>query len=178
MTRSKTSLKAFETLIRSVMHLMPDAMRETIKLRTFGFLKIPLLFLISPTVLEVSEEKVVVRVPLNRRTRNHLKSMYFGVLAAGADCACGALAYYLIDKMAKGHVSLIFKDFKAEFLKRAESDVVFSCVQGSLIEEAIRLTLNTRERQNVPVEVTARVPSVLGSEPIARFVLTLSLKYQ
>lgn len=166
------------SLVSSVNQFLPETTRETIKLRTFGLLKIPVLFLISPTVLEVSEEKVEVRIPLNRRTRNHLRSMYFGVLAAGADCACGALTFHLIDKMAKGHVNLIFKDFKAEFLKRAEGDVVFTCVQGPLIQEAIRLALNTKERQSIPVEVTATVPSKLGSEPVARFVLTLSLKYQ
>lgn len=157
---------------------LPDHFRETIKLRTFGLFKIPLLFLISPTVLQLNHEKIEVKVPLNRRTRNHLKSMYFAVLAAGADCACGALAFHLIDQMAKGKITLIFKDFKADFLKRAEGDVIFSCSQGALIQEAIRQALETRERQNIPVEVVALVPSVLGSEPAARFILTLSLKYQ
>lgn len=178
------SQKSFQPLFlrQSIRHLLsqfvPDHLRETLKLRAFGFFKIPLIFLISPSVLQLNDEKIEVKVPLNRRTRNHLKSMYFGVMAAGADCACGALAFHLINQMAHGRVNLIFKDFKADFLKRAEGDVIFSCSQGPVIQEAIRQSLETRERQNIPIEVIAYVPSVLGSEPAARFVLTLSLKYQ
>jgi acyl-coenzyme A thioesterase PaaI-like protein len=155
---------------------LPTRFRETIKLRAFGLFKIPILFLISPTILEINEEKVEVQVPLNRRTRNHLHSMYFAVLAAGADCACGALAFYLINQRAKGRISLIFKDFKADFLKRAEGDVIFSCVQGALIQEAIEKVLQTRERQNLPVDVLASVSTPEGAEQVARFVLTLSMK--
>jgi len=104
--------------------------------------------------------------------------MYFGVLAAGADCACGALAYYLIDKTASGRVQLLFKDFKAEFVKRAEADVVFICTQGDLILETIHKAIETGERQNVPIEVIAQVPSLSITDPVAQFVLTLSLKYR
>jgi acyl-coenzyme A thioesterase PaaI-like protein len=155
---------------------LPARFRETLKLRTFGLFKIPLLFLISPTVLEINDEKVEVLVPLNRRTRNHLHSMYFAVLAAGADCACGALAFYWIKKRAKGRINLIFKDFKADFLKRAEGDVIFSCVQGSQIQEAVERVIQTQERQNLPVDVLATVSTPQGPELVARFVLTLSLK--
>lgn len=151
---------------------------ETIKLRSFGLIKIPLLFFISPTVIEISHERVAVRVPLNRWTRNHLHSMYFGVLAAGADCACGALAFHIMEERAKGRISLIFKDFKADFLKRAEGDVIFTCTEGGRIQEAVDLAVQTGQRQNLPVEVLATVPEQFGTEPVARFVLTLSLKYQ
>lgn len=157
---------------------LPTTFRETVKLRAFGFLKVPLLFLISPKILNISDQRIEVKVPLNRRTRNHVKSMYFGVLAAGADCACGALAYYLIDKMASGRVQLLFKDFKADFLKRAEGDVVFVCTQGDLIRQTILKAMETGERQNVPIEVTALVPSLSETDSVAQFVLTLSLKYR
>lgn len=163
---------------KQIQKRLPLTFQETVKLRAFGFLKIPFLFFTSPTILEVNEGKVVVKIPLNRRTRNHLNSMYFGVLAAGADCACGALAYYWIDRRAPGRVSLIFKDFKADFLKRAEGDVLFSCVQGGLIQEALTRAIETGDRQNLPIEVVATVPSLSGEEPVAKFILTLSLKYR
>lgn len=165
-----------EPVTQAVSSALPSTTKETLRLLSFGLTKIPVLFFISPTVQESDDRHIVVKIALNRRTRNHVGSMYFGVLAAGADCACGLLAMRLIDEKAAGSISLIFKDFKAEFLKRAEGDVHFTCTQGEAIAELVQKTLDTGERQNLPVEVVATVPSKLGDEPIAQFVLTLSLK--
>ena len=75
-----------------------------------------------------------------------------------------------------GGVSLIFKDFRAEFLKRAEGDVLFTCEDGAGISELVRRARGSGERENMPVRVTATVPTEFGSEPVAKFELTLSLK--
>jgi acyl-coenzyme A thioesterase PaaI-like protein len=117
---------------------------------------------------------MVVRIPLRRRTRNHLGSMYFGVLCAGADCAGGALAMSLIRRQREP-ISLVFKDFNAEFLKRAEGDVDFCCTQGTEITELVLLAATSGERVERQIEVIATVPA-LSNEPVARFKLTLSLK--
>jgi hypothetical protein len=101
--------------------------------------------------------------------------MYFGVLAAGADCAGGLMAMLLTQKSSK-KISLIFKDFHAEFLKRPEGDVYFTCEQGAAIQKLVEDTENSTERQNLSVEIIATVPKVSASEPVARFALTLSLK--
>jgi len=147
----------------------------TFKLRTFGFFKIPLIFYVSPSIEEFNNERIVVRIPLKRHTRNHLKSMYFGVLATGADCAGGFMAMRLIQESSQ-KVSLLFKDFKAEFLKRAEGDVLFTCEDGSAIRALVDKALTSDDRVDLTVHVTATVPSLLGSEPVALFELTLSLK--
>ncbi len=160
----------------SLSQFLPLYAKETLFLRIFGLTQVPVLFLISPTVEELTPERCVVRVPLNRRTKNHLKSMYFGVLAAGADCAGGLMAMKLIQDRAKGRVSLIFKDFQAQFLRRAEGDVLFTCEDGRAIEELVNRTIETGERQNLSVKVVATVPTLLGQEPVAEFRLTLSLK--
>ena len=73
-------------------------------------------------------------------------------------------------------VSLVFKDFKAEFLKRAEGDTVFTCTQGQQIRELVHKALELDDRVEMAVNVVATVPSKSGDEPVARFVLTLSLK--
>ena len=140
----------------------------------FGLAKIPLLFYVGVSVAEVSPERMVVRIPLRRRTRNHLGSMYFGALCIGADCAPGAFAMYLI-RQQPARISMVFKDFQAEFLKRAEGDVDFICEQGKEIRELVALAAASDERVEKQVEVIATVPS-LSDEPVARFKLTLSLK--
>jgi acyl-coenzyme A thioesterase PaaI-like protein len=161
--------------IESLASFLPQAMRNTLFLRAFGLFQVPLIFACRPKVLELTNERTVVKFPLIRMTRNHLRSMYFGALAIGADCAGGMIAMKLITE-AKADVSLVFKDLQAEFLKRAEGDVYFTCEDGAAISETVRKTIETDERQNVPVHVVATCPSKLGNEPVAKFTLTLSLK--
>lgn len=154
--------------------LLSDKTRETLSLRWFGLTKIPVLFYFGVSVTEISKERMVVRIPLRRRTKNHLGSMYFGALCAGADCAAGAFAMHLIKQQPK-QVSLVFKDFSAEFLKRAEGDVDFCCDQGKEIAELVAQAVASDERVERQLDVVATVPS-LSAEPVARFKLTLSLK--
>ena len=129
---------------------------------------------VKPSVMEISNERVVVRIPLMRRTRNHLGSMYFGALSVGADCSVGALAMYLIKRQPE-NISLIFRNFSAEFHKRAEGDVDFCCSQGKEISNLIAQAAASGERVEMPVNVIATVPAQ-GGDPVATFRLTLSLK--
>ena len=150
-------------------------MSETTRLRLWTFAKIPLLFFLRPSVVEASERRTVIRIPLSRRSRNHLGSMYFGALCAGADLAGALTAMRRIDAGGR-RVSLIFKDLKADFHKRAESDVLFTCEDGEAVAGLVRRTIESGEREELPVRVVATVPDKLGSEPAAEFLLTLSLK--
>jgi len=161
--------------MKRLLKIIPENVQATVLLRYFGFLKIPLLFFVRPYVIELTDKRVVVRIPLRRRTRNHLRSMYFGALAIGADCAAGLLAMKLIRNSSK-NVSLIFKSIEAEFLKRAESDVYFICDQGREISELVAAAITSMERVELPVKVTAKIPDKFGEEPVARFTLVLSLK--
>ncbi len=145
-------------------------------LRAFTFAKIPLVAWMRPTVVDRTEERCELRVPLCRRTRNHLGSMYFGVLCASADMAGGYLVMHEIRRSGQ-KVSFVFRDFRAEFLKRAEGDVHFICAQGRALAAAVQKAVDepgTRIEDNV--EVIATVPSKFGDEPVARFEMTLSLK--
>lgn len=152
-------------------------MRETAYLRLFGFMQVRMIGYCKPTVLEMSDERCVIRIPLSARTRNHLGSMYFGALAVGADCAGGLIAMRLItsQKDAGGPVSLVFKDFFADYLRRPESDVEFECADGAKIRTLVQKAQATGERVNETVVVTARCPKD-SPEPVAVFRLTLSLK--
>ncbi len=154
--------------------LITGKTRETLFLRWFGLTKIPLLFYVGVSVTELTPERMVVRIPLKRRTKNHLGSMYFGALCIGADCAPGAFAMYLIRQQPE-RISMVFKDFQAEFLKRAEGDVHFICDQGKEIAELVAQAVASDERVERQLDVIATVPS-LSDEPVARFKLTLSLK--
>jgi len=141
----------------------------------FGLLKVPLIGLVRPRVMKLNQHGIVIRIPLRRRTKNHLGCMYFGALAIGADLSGGFLAYQLI-RESKQPVKLIFKSLDAKFLKRAEADVYFACESGAAIRELVAAAVHSGEREELAVKVIATTPSLLGDEPIAEFTLVLSLK--
>lgn len=149
--------------------------KANLYLSYFGMMKVPLIWYCRPKLLTLDEHSVVVRIPLKRRNRNHLNSMYFGVLAVGADVAGGFLAMYKARQRGVT-VSLAFKAVEGTFLKRPEADVYFHCDDGPLIDEMLQETMSTGERVNQAVKITATCPSLHGDEPMAEFWLTLSLK--
>lgn len=154
--------------------LLSPAARETLALRLFGLARIPLLAYIGAKVRDVTAEHMVVMVPLRRRTRNHLGSVYFAALCAGADCAAGAFAMHFM-RQHKVKISMIFKSFRADFHSRAEGDVHFICEQGREMAQFVALAAASAERVEQTFDVVAIVPAH-GGEPVATFQLTLSLK--
>ncbi len=149
--------------------------RANLYLKVFGFTKVPLIWLCRPKIIAIDKNHVEVKIPLRKRTKNHLNSMYFGALAVGADVAGAFLA--MSKAQEKGEpISLAFKGVKAEFLKRPEADVHFVCHDGNLIDEMLDYTMETGERVNRDVKITALCPKLHGDEPMAEFYLTLSIK--
>lgn len=154
---------------------IPKKYQDTIFVRLFGFMKVPMIYWVSPSIVLMDDEQCIVKIPLNRRTKNHLNSMYFGVLCTGADIAGGYVAMNEITN-SKKKVALSFKDFKADFLKRAEGDVHFVVNQIPQIKAFVQEVIKSGERMNFPVEINAVVPSLNPEEVVAKFTLTLSLK--
>jgi len=156
---------------------MPDwnLLKATWSLRLFAIGKIPLIALVRPRLLAADAECCVVEVPLTWLTRNHLRSMYFGALSIGADVAGGLIVMNLI-RARRSSVAFLFKDFQAEFLKRAEGAVVFTCTDGQKLAALLTQAEQSGEREEDTVTVTATVPEKFGNEPIALFRLTISMK--
>lgn len=155
---------------------MRISLAETIFIRAFSFAKIPLLFMAKPSVVTLTDETCVILLPFLRRNKNHLGSMYFGALCIGADAAGGMIAAKLLRDLKGAKGSLIFKDFKADFIKRPEGDTLFTCNDGARIKAAVVQATDTGARVDLPVEIIATVPKKFGDEPVAKFLLTLSLK--
>ncbi|MEA2465555.1 MAG: hypothetical protein QOJ98_3302 [Acidobacteriota bacterium] len=148
----------------------------TTMVRFWALQNVFFLWLASPKVVELTDDRCVIRIPLNWRTRRRdIHAMYLGTLCMGADVAAGLIAFKLVHER-KARVSFIFKDIKGEFLKRAEGDVLFTNEDGPVVQDLVRRTTETGERVEATVRVVATVPSKLGNEPVARFELTLSLK--
>jgi hypothetical protein len=120
---------------------------NTAMVRAWALQNVFFLWLASPKIVELTDDRCVIKVPLNWRTRRRdIHAMYLGTLCMGADVAAGLIAFKLV-RERKVRVNFIFKDMKAEFLKRAEDDVLFTNLDGPVVQELMRRTLESGERQ-------------------------------
>jgi hypothetical protein len=147
----------------------PDA-----RLKFFSLTQVPLLFLVQPKLVRVDSEACEVRINLNYLTRNHLNSMYFGTQAIGADIVVGLLAMEIAEQQGGAQVVPIFKNFNAQFLKRAEGDLLFVCNSGAQVGQMVIQAAESGERVTADVEAEARLIST--NEVVSKFILGLSLK--
>ena len=141
----------------------------------FGLTKIPIVAFVAPRILEYSENHILLRIKLNRRTRNHLKSVYIGALTVGADISSGFLAF-MKTKSSDKKISLIFKSMKAEFIKRPMGHTYFLCENGKTIDDMIFKSSETGERQNEVSVIKVYTDYYNEKELVAIFELEVSIK--
>jgi acyl-coenzyme A thioesterase PaaI-like protein len=141
----------------------------------FSHFKVPMIGYLKPRLIKLTDTDIVICLPLNRHSRNHLNSMYFGALAVGADLAGGLHGFYHASQN-QCKVSLVFKSFQAQFLRRPESDVYFVCTDGAVVAAIIQETKTTGERISKPIHIRAYTDYPALSEATAEFILELSVK--
>ncbi|MGZ3797986.1 MAG: DUF4442 domain-containing protein, partial [Pseudobdellovibrionaceae bacterium] len=131
--------------------------KTNLLLKAYGLFKIPLLAFVSPKCVELSPTRSVIKIKLNRRTQNHLKVMYFGALGIGAELSVGITAVTSIYESGQ-KIDFLFKDFKANFLKRCDGDVYFICDEADKIRDLIERAKNSTERLEACFNAYSTVP--------------------
>jgi len=112
------------------------------------FRHLPLGLLAGLRIVYLDHDKASVSVPYGYRNKNPFRSMYFASLSMAAEMASGIMA--LAEVMdAKVPVSMLVLAMRAEFIKKAKSKIVFECIDGSKITDAISMSLQTNEGQTV-----------------------------
>lgn len=152
-----------------------DQLKMTAFVRLFTLLKLPLLNWIQPSVIELNDKIAILKVPLGRRTRNHLRTMYFGALAMGGE---GVVAVTAVDEIRKSgqKVDFVFKEFHAKFLQRAEGDVHFVCREPVAVRELISKAIVSGVRETQDFRSYAIVPDQSADTVVAEFTVSLSVK--
>ncbi|MFN3455928.1 MAG: DUF4442 domain-containing protein, partial [Pseudobdellovibrio sp.] len=140
--------------------------KNNLFLSAFAWSKIPLIGFCGASVIENSDARTIIKIPLGWKTKNHLRAMYFGALSVGADLCVGLVAMRKIQQSGV-RIDLLFKDFKANFLKRAEGDVHFICEETPLVAELIEQVKQSDERFNQVIKAYAIVPSISMTEKVA-----------
>jgi Domain of unknown function (DUF4442) len=152
----------------------PDKLSPVWQLKIFSLTQIPLLFLVQPKVQKLDDESCEIRVNLGFITKNHIGSMYFGAQAIAADAVVALPVFHHAKHFEGKSIVPIFKSVRAEFLKRAEGDLIFVCHAGAQIQAMIEKTIATGER--VTEEIAAEAALVESGEVVSKFVLALSIK--
>ncbi|HRO75873.1 MAG TPA: DUF4442 domain-containing protein [Crocinitomicaceae bacterium] len=142
------------------------------KLWLLGRFKIPMLGSLRPKLLFIDDEVVYLKIKLKRRSKNHLNSMYFGALAVGADCAAGLHAFYYAEKHQQ-KISFAFKSMHGQFLKRVETDAIFTFKGGKEIENVVLQSMKSGERYNHSCQIEVFNKQ---EELVALFTMEASVK--
>lgn len=145
-------------------------------LKAFGIFKIPLILFVNPKALELTDDRSEIKIPLNYRTQNHLRVMYFGALAIGAELSIALKAVEQIMK-SKQKIDFLFKDFSIQFLKRADGHVHFISEDVRKVVDLIERAKTTKERLEETFEGYAVIPSsATPTEKVITYKLTLSVR--
>lgn len=146
---------------------------STLRIRLFALWKIPLVWFVRPTVAEFTADRCVIELPFARRNKNHLGSIYFGALCIGGELAVGVPMALMIQER-KSKALLVFKDFHADFLKRADGPTRFVFDRVADLEAQLEKAIQSKERITDSYQVEA---FVIGKpDCIAKFSVTISVK--
>lgn len=140
-------------------------------MRLFLFWKLPLAWFMGLRVISCTTQAAVVRLPYGWRTQNPFRSIYFAAQCAAGELSTGLLA--LVALQEKDPVSMLVVHIEAEFLKKADQALFFTCEEGENVEAVVEEILRSRQAQTLRMCSTGRLPD---GTVAARVWITWSFK--
>jgi len=123
-------------------------------------------------LVQLDEGKAVSEVPFRWRNKNPFNSMYFAVQSMAAELSTAAPVMLAL-KDFNADVALIIVDLKADFVKKAQSKVTFSCTEYRRIYETIAQLKRAEDTIAITIKTTGR--DTAGDE-VATFYFTWSFR--
>jgi hypothetical protein len=146
-----------------------------ILLRFFMLAKLPSAFFMGLKVQSVNPKEATVQVPYKWRSQNPFKSIYFAAQAAAAEMSTGVLA--MLALQGRGNVSMLVTKMEANYSKKANKLVTFTCKDGEKVIQAIREIIETGESREVTMQTTGTQINDEGAiVEVSRFTFTWSFK--
>lgn len=122
--------------------------KSSLRMKLFLMKQLPLAFIAGLKVVEMDVHKSKVSVPFNYLTKNPFRSIYFAALSMAAELSTGILAMAAVYETGVP-VSMLVLGMEADFVKKADSRVVFSCEGGQALSETIARSIKTGEGQTI-----------------------------
>ena len=138
----------------------------------FGMIrKLPSVIWWNIKVIHIDQTSCQVTIPYSWRTQNPFKSIYFAALAGAGELSTGALCQmYLAGRVPHAMLAV---GLKAEFVKKADSTVTFSCNQGKELMDL----LDSLYKKGDTGQITMESIGVSASgDKVAKIYVTWSFK--
>jgi len=123
-------------------------------------------------LIQLDETVSVSEVPFRWCNKNPFNSMYFAVQSMAAELSTAAPVLMAL-KGTDADVALIIVDLKAEFVKKAQSKITFSCVDYDKIANAVAQLKQADDTVMVAAKTTGRD---VDDNEVANFYFTWSFK--
>lgn len=133
-------------------------------------LKLPSAIFWRLRIRTLTQEKCEVSIPFFWRSQNPFRSIYFAALAGAAELSTGALCQLAL--AGKGQFSMLVVDFRAQYSKKANTKITFSCDQGLALFELIESLEPNQSAQLTMISIGTNT----SGEEVARFYVTWSFK--
>lgn len=137
----------------------------------FGMLvKLPSAIFWKFRIKELNAQKCLVTIPYTWRTQNPFNSIYFAAMAGAGELSTGALCQLAISGLGK--YSMLVVDFRAEYFKKANQTITFTCNQGDELFDLLD-SLKPNDTGKLTMISSGTNPQ---EEEVARFYVTWSFK--
>ncbi len=114
------------------------------KINVFLFTKLPAAFFCGVRLETINNQICKTRVKHRWLNQNPFGSMYFAVQAMAAELSTGALVLKEISDSSQ-KVSMLVKEHKSSFSKKATGKIIFSCSDVAEVAQAVKKTCETGE---------------------------------
>ena len=118
------------------------------KLNSYLMFKLPSAYLCGVRAKVLESDRCVVTVKHRWINQNPFNSMFWAVQGMAAELTTGALVMSKITESGK-KISMLVANNNASFTKKATGRIMFQCVDGHLVDEAINKAIDTGEGQTV-----------------------------
>jgi hypothetical protein len=143
-----------------------------IKQKLYYLKSLPMGLISGIKLIQLDEEISVAQAPYRWRNKNPFNSMYFAVQSMAAELSTAAPILLSLKGM-DASIALIIVDLKVEFVKKAQSNITFTCFDYKKINKAITQLKNSGD-------ITTIIAKTIGNDTdgneVATFYFTWSLK--
>lgn len=153
-------------------HEFAERAQHPFLFRLYLFRQLPAAWFSGIRVNYADEEKCVVTVPYNWRTKNPFRSTYFACLAMAAEMSTGVLAMGHCFKKDPP-VSMLVRKIEANFFKKARGFISFTCEDGLRISAMVKEAIAAGKETSLNTYATGKNKD---GDTVAEFTITWSFK--
>ncbi len=140
-------------------------------MRLFLLWKLPAAWFMGIGVRSCNEEQAVVSLPYSWRSQNPFRSTYFAAQCAAGELSTGLLC--LVHLQERPPISMLVTHVEAEFHKKADATVLFTCTAGHEVKQLIERIVQSGEAETLTMVSIGELPD---GQLASRVKITWSFK--